>query len=656
MNCCWINLTGYQELKIKAASFLFLLITATSFTSASMATPAEDMAQFRQLAQLAEYIGVDYSNAVVEGQIADVSEYQEMIEFSNLLVSSAQSLVDTKSGNQTVVNQRVVDQATKLLQAVKNVENADRIGKLSAEVRNALLKLMPQISLPKHLLPTAKTNALFREKCSSCHGLSGQGDGPLAAQLAPEPTNFLDKERAKKRSILGLFDAISNGISATAMPSFTHLSELQRWSLAFYVGSLAFQPTANLDVKDLTFSLHDWVNNSPAQLAAKVPNEKAALVEWFRATPASLFVESQSPLAVTRKRLLEAVEANHKENYSKAANLSVSAYLDGFELIENSLDVHNSDLRKSIEVNLMTLRRLLASPQTGNVLENAVTEVLHQLDEADRLLAGPLLSSGTLFSASLLILLREGLEALLIVIALVTVLVKTGRKDALKYVHFGWISALVAGGATWAAAQSLISISGASREVMEGVAALFAALVLLYVGIWMHSKTHAANWQAYIQKHVNANLKSGTLWGLSALAFIAVYREVFETVLFYEALLTQAVTTQYYEVAGGFLLGVIILAVFTWVFTRYSIKLPIGKFFATTTYLLLGLSFVLMGKAVIALQEAAVIGITQLPVNFEFDWIGMKSTWQGILAQIFVLLVFALFMLQARQKQNLQKH
>ena len=138
--------------------------------------------------------------------------------------------------------------------------------------------------------------------------------------------------------------------------------------------------------------------------------------------------------------------------------------------------------------------------------------------------------------------------------------ISTQRQDALKYVHTGWIVALLSGGATWVAAQSLISISGASREVMEGVAALFAALVLFYVGIWMHSKTHAAQWQAYIQKHVNERLKSGTLWGLAALSFIAVYREVFETVLFYESLLTQAVEAQYSVVAGGFLLGVAMLA------------------------------------------------------------------------------------------------
>ena len=218
--------------------------------------------------------------------------------------------------------------------------------------------------------------------------------------------------------------------------------------------------------------------------------------------------------------------------------------------------------------------------------------------------------------------------------------------------HLGWIAALFAGGATWAAAQSLIKISGASREMMEGFAALLAALVLLYVGIWMHSKTHAANWQAYIQRNISARLKSGTLWGLAALAFVAVYREVFETVLFYQSLLTQAASAQYSFVAGGFVVGGLLLAVLAWVLIRYSVKLPIAKFFSTTTYLLLGLAFILMGKAVSALQEAAIIGIAPLPVSFEWDWIGVKSTWQGVLAQISVLLVFLVFIALSRRQQQ----
>lgn len=254
-----------------------------------------------------------------------------------------------------------------------------------------------------------------------------------------------------------------------------------------------------------------------------------------------------------------------------------------------------------------------------------------------------------MLSASLVILLREGLEALLVVIALMTVLIKTKRKDALKYVHIGWGMALIAGGLTWAAAQTLIQISGASREVMEGIGALFAAIVLLYVGVWMHSKTSAQQWQAYIQQNINTRLESGTLWGLAGLSFIAVYREVFEAVLFYQSLLTQSSQAQYSSVAIGFALGVVLLALIAWVLVKYSIKLPIAKFFAYTTYLLFALAFVLMGKAVIALQEADLVAISVMPINFDITLLGLKSTWQGFIAQLTVVVIFSFYIIKAKK-------
>ena len=167
----------------------------------------------------------------------------------------------------------------------------------------------------------------------------------------------------------------------------------------------------------------------------------------------------------------------------------------------------------------------------------------------------------------------------------------------------------------------------------------------------MHSKTHAAQWQAYIQTQVTQRLKTGTLWGIAALAFLAVYREVFETVLFYEALLTQSLPSQTPIVISGFVVGALCLSVVAWAMVRFSVKLPIARFFSATTYLLLGLSLVLIGKGVIALQEAAIIGISPLPITFEIDWIGLKSTWQSLLAQISILIVFFVFAVRSKRSR-----
>lgn len=651
----WIQFFKAHQAATVQHFIVLLFAMIFSFSKLSTASTIDDTSQLRQLSQLAEYIGVDYISAIEQGQVINDDEYQEMLEFSQIIVEkSKDNLTISKSVK------KIYRQAITLQNTIKNKKNADVVRKLTTELRHSLLALMPESPLPERLLSKQAIHTLYQNNCAGCHGVSGQGNGELAANLSPQPTDFTDLTRANNRSILGLFDAISNGLDDTAMPAFTLLKEQQRWSLAFYVGSLAFQKSPDIPQKTLinssSFSLQKWVNYSPSQLKSELENadDVKGEIDGLRAVPQLLFDQQQTPISITKKQLVAAHLSYTQGDYNTAKTLIVSAYLDGFELIENSLDAHDIYLRKNIESNLIKLRSLFSRNENEEEVNTIISITLTQLGDARQLLVDQALSDGTLFVASLLILLREGIEALLVIIALMMVLLRTNRQDALKYVHIGWVLALIGGIATWAVAQSLITFSGASREIMEGVAALLAALMLLYVGIWMHSKTNAAQWQAYIQKHVDTHLKSGTLWGLTLLSFVAVYREVFETVLFYQSLLTQAARVQNTMVIGGFLLGVILLAILAWSLLKYSIKLPIARFFSTTTYLLLALAFILMGKAVSALQEAAIISISPLPIEFEIDWIGVGSTWQGVSAQLAILLFFYIYMYKSRR--NVIKH
>ncbi len=641
---------------------LSVLFSSSSFAQVSQASTQnhnvvqipkniqkDQQTQLRQLSQLAEYVGVDYAAAINKGEIVNADEYQEMLEFSALIVSKTSNLEE--NSHDQLSNGQLLVQAQRLQQAVKQKSPLKHVRALAATLHADLLSLIPNTVLPKNLLSLKDTQVLFQENCASCHGVSGQGDGSLAIELNPEPTNFTDKERAINRSLLGLFDAITNGLDDTAMPAFTQFKEQQRWSLAFYVGSLAFKNSNNSKLDNLP-NITDWVRYSPNQIQQTSKQLTPQQVELLRADPSAFFGQQQSPIAVAISQLQQALTAYKNKDYSQASTLAVSAYLDGFELVENSLDARDSHLRKNIEVDLIALRQFIVQENNEAQLFDLADKVFLQLNQAQQLLSGESLSNTALFSASLVILLREGLEALLVIIALMTVLVRTQRRDALKFIHLGWIGALVAGVATWAVAQSLISISGASREVMEGGAAMIAAIMLLYVGIWMHSKTNAKQWHAYIQKHINTQLQAGTLWGLAGLSFIAVYREVFETVLFYQSLLTQASPAQFSVVLGGFILGGILLAVVAWLLLKYSVKLPIAKFFSTTTYLLLALAFILMGKAVSALQEAAIFTISPLPINIEMSWLGIGSTWQGLLAQMAVIMFFVVYFYLNKSKHN----
>ncbi|WP_193164895.1 cytochrome c/FTR1 family iron permease [Microbulbifer hainanensis] len=603
--------------------------------------------ELRQLMQMAEYIGVDYSAAVRDGKVVNGDEYAEMQEFAKLLADRSQQLADSAE------TQAIRDEAGALQAAIAGKSDLARIKAHTAKLRHGLLSISPQLSLPPTLLPKADTQALFEEHCAACHGASGHGDGPLATHLDPPPINFHDRERAENRSLLGLYDAISNGLEGTSMTAFDQLSEQQRWSLAFYVGGLAFTDTGMSAAKASGLRLQDLVMYSPQVLGEDKSEIPAEAIAALRANPTPLFEQraahAADPMDTARSQLQKALAAYKQKDYTTAHTLAVSAYLDGFELAERTLDSHDADLRKSIERDLLGLRTQLNAKSDPQDIEQQVLAILKRLDHAQSLMQESNLSGTALFIASLIILLREGLEALLVVIALTTILLKTGRKDALKYVHFGWIGAFVAGFATWVAAQELITISGAGREVMEGVAALVAAAVLFYVGYWMHSKTHAQEWQRYIQKTIDRNLTTGTLWGIAGLSFIAVYREIFETILFYQSLLTQASPGQFGALWLGIAAAVVLLAALGWAMVRYSARLPIGKFFASSTFILLALSFVLAGKAIKALQEAALIGISPLPVTFNFDWLGIYSTWQGVGLQAAILVAATWLWLRGRK-------
>ena len=138
------------------------------------------------------------------------------------------------------------------------------------------------------------------------------------------------------------------------------------------------------------------------------------------------------------------------------------------------------------------------------------------LREAQDALSGAPLSGAAVFLSAFVILLREGLEAILVLAAIFAFLTKTGRRDTLPYVHIGWIAALACGVLTWIAASSLITLSGATREMTEGVTALVAAAVLLYVGFWMHGKAYADRWRTFLTQQLQATLSASHPVGASA--------------------------------------------------------------------------------------------------------------------------------------------
>jgi high-affinity iron transporter len=190
--------------------------------------------------------------------------------------------------------------------------------------------------------------------------------------------------------------------------------------------------------------------------------------------------------------------------------------------------------------------------------------------------------------------------------------------------------------ATWFVATYFISISGASRELTEGFGSLFAAIILLTVGIWMHGKSNAEAWQRYVKAKVTAALSRQSGGFLFLLSFVVVYREVFETILFYAALWAEGNGMAMLAGAGT---AAGLLAVIAWIMLRFSAGLPITQFFSWSSILIAILAVVLAGKGIAGLQEAGVLGVVPLADIPRIEILGLFPTTETVLAQVAAIVV-----------------
>ncbi|WP_275098173.1 FTR1 family iron permease [Sedimenticola hydrogenitrophicus] len=248
-----------------------------------------------------------------------------------------------------------------------------------------------------------------------------------------------------------------------------------------------------------------------------------------------------------------------------------------------------------------------------------------------------------LFVQAFLILLREGFEAMLVITALVAYLRRQGAAEQVRVVYHGTAWALLASLLTAWLFSVVLQISGAGREALEGVTMLLAAAVLFYVSYWLISKSEAARWQAFIHDQISSALSRGSRFALGLAAFLAVYREGAETVLFYQALSGQA-DGQWWPLLGGFALALAALLLLYRLMQAASFRLPIGLFFTLTAVLLYYLAVTFAGNGVLELQEAGWLGITPVDGVARISWLGLYPTLESLSAQLLLLIPLPLAM------------
>lgn len=605
------------------------------------------------LVQLVEYVGADYINAVVDGEIVSPEEYAEMEEFTALLAEGVVQLPDADG------KQGLQDQADALQQAVIDKAAEPRIKELAQSIRATLVTVYGIPVSPKAAPDLERAAELYQTQCAACHGAEGRGDGPAGAAMEPAPTDFTEVARYNGRSLLGLHTTITQGVDGTGMAAYGDtLSDKDRWALAFYVGAKAVSDEMaetgkaafnRIPGMKTSLTLDTLVAQAPEDVLKEQGEQAYAALGYLRREPSALFNENRF-IALSDERLKEAELAYRNGDGQAARSAALSAYLDGFEMIEQQLAAVDGDLMRRAEADFMAVREAIDRSHDADIVSERVATARASLAEAADALSGDGLSPAATFSASFFILFREGLEALLVVAALLTFTRKANAVSATRHIHLGWIAALVAGGLTWYAANSLITFSGASREMTEGVAGVVAALILFYVGFWMHSNSHSQKWLGYIRNKVDDALGSGTIWVLTFVSFISVYREIFETILFYQALWSQVTAATQAFLFYGIGVAVAALALVCFLFFRIGMTLPLSLFFRVTSLVLLVLSVVLLGRGIAALQEAGVLNAYYLGVP-TIEWLGFFPTMQGVMAQVLAVLLGVVLWLRGNKQQ-----
>jgi high-affinity iron transporter len=446
---------------------------------------------------------------------------------------------------------------------------------------------------------------LYTQRCASCHGPAGAGDGALARSLTRLPPEIGTVAWQIEHSDEQLAAVVRDGIPATSMPPSRELSDSQVKRVVAYVRTLPMKDRSNTTVA---------ADSGNAQNVAR--------------TVVGLLEQSLSAAKSGRP--------------SDAQDKASDAYM-AFEPIESPARAKNPGLVASMERIFTDFRAAIrandvrAAERLRDAIESGLPEVVA--------LTAPAGNGWEAFWQSFLIILREGFEAILVVGAVVAFLIKTGHRERLRSIWLGVTYALVASAATAVVLKTILSAMPASREIIEGLTLLVAVGVLFSVSYWLISKVEAAKWQQFIKDKVNNALQHGGGRALTFVAFLAVYREGAETALFYQALFNEGPNVAF-PLTMGILAGFAALAVIFTLFYRFGVRIPLRPFFSVTSVLLYFMAFVFMGKGVRELQEGNALPLTAIPGFPHSEFFGIYPSWQGVLAQLALLLLFAFALLK----------
>jgi high-affinity iron transporter len=584
-----------------------------------------------RLVALLDYVAGDYPRAVSDGAVVSPAEYEEQVHF----VAEARVMAEGLAPVAPAPAQTLLALVAEVESRVRARAAAGDVARACRAARDEAVALFRLRTMPNRRPSLADARALYARSCAVCHGPGGDADTERARALDPPPTRFRDPARRADLSPFRAYNALTFGVSGTAMPSFDGLSPAERWDLAFYVLRLGHEgePVRG----PVAVTLADMATRSDREMAEALrregPVDPAAAVAWVRREGAFLEAPTGVGIDRTRSMVRKAVSAVAAGRAGEADRMVLDAYLEGFEPLEPRLRARDAAATLAVEAAFRDLRAAIKRGEGGSVRAAAadLETKLARVGDEDRRPAVP-------FVAAFLIYFREGVEAALLVGALLAGLRRLGRSDAVRFIHAGWIAALPAGVLTWWVTARLIAIGSDERELVEALVALMAAAVLFSVSFWMISKAESRHWMGYLKKRLEG-LSGRNVLLLAGLSFLAVYREAAETVLFTQALVLESAAHRL-EVWCGAAAGLTAVGAVAVAMKRAVERLPLGPFFAVSGLLLCGLAISFAGAGMYELVAAGYL--PPRPVAFpEVPWMGIHPDLSALLVQLTIVAVIA---------------
>jgi high-affinity iron transporter len=350
--------------------------------------------------------------------------------------------------------------------------------------------------------------------------------------------------------------------------------------------------------------------------------------------------------AVAKTFVDRSLAAAKAGDYARAYALARTAYLDHYEYVEIPLRLRDPNLVLDTEFKFADLRNDLKARAPLDTIRADVRDVRAGILDTDRALAAkgvaaPLIAFGFSFS----ILFREGIEAVLLIAILLGSLAAGRASGYRRPLSLGVLGALVATGVTWALTTLVIDLAPVNRELLEAATALLAVVVLVLVSFWLVARIDQKRRMEFMRARVAAAITAGSAGAFMALGFTAVYREGFETVLFYQALLLFAQGLELWVILGAALAAAALGAV-AYAILRLGRTLPLKPMLLTGASILLLLSVAFAGNAVRSLQGADLVAATPVhaglarPPVFVAELTGIHPTRESLLVQAVLLAIF----------------